>query len=168
MMFRAEPWKARVSQAEPGNQNASEFRGTILTLFGLLSQFRLACPTNAVAPHPPSSLSGLRIGHGTAEIASLIISYKFHPPATSSVAPVMKLASSEARNAMAEAISAGSAILPSGVSAIIISLNLGLMTSLMVGVSVNPGRTAFTRTPLEPHSRASDFVRPIKPAFAEQ
>ena len=68
---------------------------------------------------------------------------------------------------MADATSDGAADRPNGVSATIISLNLGAMRSRMVGVSVNPGRTAFTLIPLEPHSRARVFVSPTSPAFAE-
>ena len=89
-----------------------------------------------------------------------------HPPETGRAIPVIKEASSEARNAITFATSSGSAIHPKGVLAIIVFLCLSAIDVSRVGVLVSPGSTALTVTPSWPHSFATLFVNPMIPALA--
>ena len=77
----------------------------------------------------------------------LRIAHTAHPPQTGRAIPVIKEASSEARNAMTFATSSGSAIRPKDVLAIIVFLHFSAITVSMVGVLVSPGSTALTVTP---------------------
>src|SRR5581483_3260485 len=87
-----------------------------------------------------------------------------NPPSTSRTSPVMNDACSEARKRTAPAISAGSATRPSGVFSIIAAVASSGSTSVSA-VLTYPGATTFARTFREPSSRASDFVKPMMPAF---
>src|ERR1700680_1822052 len=72
------------------------------------------------------------------------------PPSTKNSIPLTKLASSEAKNTAAEAISAGSAIRPSGTAdAKLARTSSGLpgMNRNRPGVLVGPGLSALTRMP---------------------
>lgn len=65
------------------------------------------------------------------------------PPSTNSVWPVMKLVLSEAKNAIALAISSGFAAAPPGSSATAEAYwSAGILRD--IGVSVNPGAIEFT------------------------
>src|ERR1700692_4739952 len=77
------------------------------------------------------------------------------PPSTKNSIPLTKLASSEAKNTAAEAISAGSAIRPSGTEdAKLARTSSGLpgMKRNRPGVLVGPGLSALTRMPRPPSS----------------
>jgi hypothetical protein len=92
------------------------------------------------------------------------------PPSTGSIAPVMKDASSEARNKIAFATSLGSPSLPIGCAAFTASrysIPPGSSGSRCTrSVLIVPGATALTRMPLAAHSTARCFVRPEATNFA--
>src|SRR5262249_52852812 len=99
-----------------------------------------------------------------APVAVCLLHHIPSPPSTSSTSPVMNEASSEQRNRTAPATSDGSPSRPSGVAASIASFAASGSTSVSP-VFPYPGRTTFGRTPREPSSRASAFVKPMIPAF---
>ena len=74
----------------------------------------------------------------------------------------MYAALSEAKNATAAAISSGLPILPSGML-----FKSGLLSPRfsVMSVWIKPGATALQVMPREASSRATDFVRPMTPAF---
>src|SRR5436305_1086123 len=86
------------------------------------------------------------------------------PPSTSSTSPVMNEASSEQRKRTARATSSGSPSRPSGVFESIAPRASSGSTSVR-RVFTYPGATTFARTLRLPSSRASDFVKPMIPAF---
>jgi hypothetical protein len=76
----------------------------------------------------------------------------------------MNAASSEQRKRTAPATSSGSPSRPSGVFESIACCASSGSTSVN-RVFTYPGATTFERTPRLPSSRASDFVKPMMPAF---
>ena len=86
------------------------------------------------------------------------------PPSTSTTSPVTNEASSEQRKRTAPATSSGVPSRASGVFARIACCTSSGRTSVSA-VWMYPGATAFTRTPRGASSRASDFVKPMIPAF---
>src|SRR4029077_11020037 len=89
------------------------------------------------------------------------------PPSTARTWPVMKAASSEARNATACAISSGVPNRPSGVRAVISAWSAS-GRSWVSSVRTNPGATALTVMEREASSRATALVKPMRPAFADE
>src|SRR5690606_33445609 len=81
------------------------------------------------------------------------------PPSTSTVAPVIALASSESRNRTVWATSSCSISRPSGTPARALSRRPS-GHAVVIPVSMGPGATAFTRTPRGIAASASDLVRP--------
>lgn len=89
------------------------------------------------------------------------------PPSMAIVCPVIQLCSEDNIQEMAEAISSGSPILPSGC----IANDAFREESFEVirsdrGVRVKPGATQFTRMPLFAYVAAAERVKPSTPAFA--
>src|SRR5581483_6480075 len=87
------------------------------------------------------------------------------PPFGLTTWPVVQVFAGEARNQITSAISSGAAIRPSGIWAISSGVR---SVAGSRSVSVGPGATQLTRIPWGASSRASDFVRPITPAFDAQ
>src|SRR5688572_17808233 len=86
------------------------------------------------------------------------------PPSTLSTAPLMKLASSDARKRYAFATSRGSPMRRTGVrSTMLFRIASGICRT--ISVAMKPGATALTVMPFGPSSRAQTFVRPMTPAF---
>src|SRR3984893_17787725 len=92
------------------------------------------------------------------------------PPLTERVCPVMKEASSEARKAIAAAISSGLASLRNGMALTRASPSLGLAfeVAAMSGVYLWAGQTTFTRRPWRAVSRATPLEKPMIPALAPE
>ena len=95
------------------------------------------------------------------------------PPSTGTVAPVMKLASSESRWATVAATSSGRPARPTGAGgrarASIRSATSGgcaTYSSWKRDVTIEPGATALTRIPRAPYSTASARVSPSVAALA--
>src|SRR5882724_3624345 len=95
------------------------------------------------------------------------------PPSTGSATPVMKLASSEARNNAALATSQAVPILcrngtrasrPAATSARLLPLARARV-STAIGVSINPGRMTLARTPYSAFWIATCWVKAIRPAL---
>ncbi|MNG21330.1 hypothetical protein D3C84_1056800 [compost metagenome] len=81
--------------------------------------------------------------------------------------PVMKLASSLARNTATRAISSVSHMRPRGTFFSSASMYSSGMPAI-IGVLVGPGTRVLTRMPLAASSRAIERVSPITPAFDAQ
>src|SRR5260221_12088719 len=83
------------------------------------------------------------------------------PPSTETICPVTKDAASEARNAIICSISAGLPTRPKGTPETNAALFSGVpVKRSTIPVSVGPGATALTRTPLEAASSAAALVKP--------
>ena len=89
------------------------------------------------------------------------------PPSTEIVWPVIYEASSLERKITKSEISWTEPNLFKGMSSISLVLALSSRYAVM-SVSIKPGATEFTVIPLEPTSLASDFVKPLKPALADE
>src|SRR5437899_12857115 len=89
------------------------------------------------------------------------------PPFGLSVAPTKYDDSSLARNATVAATSSGRPRRPSGVRSFVAAPSLPL-SAREVETWMNPGATAFTRTPWTASSFATARVRPRMPAFAAE
>ena len=79
------------------------------------------------------------------------------PPSTQSIWPVIKLASSEARNATAGAISSGLAHLPNGTRASDFSANFGSVSIFSVILVLAAGDIALTVIPRSHPPNSSVF-----------
>ena len=89
------------------------------------------------------------------------------PPSTTRTWPVMYDDASLARNTAGPAISSARPQRCIGTLAIVAGPAAGSSHRLRFrSVAVQPGQSAFTRTPSPPHSTASDFVSEISPALA--
>src|SRR5579883_1579766 len=118
-----------------------------------------------VARFPPArGWNSLEGGHGAGRAPRFAVQIMNAPPLTFSVSPVMNDAASEARKAMACAISRGVARRPIGMVATRRAWSSDGRSRIMP-VSTGPGATAFTRTPRPADCAASDIVRPITPAL---
>src|SRR5205085_7611778 len=102
--------------------------------------------------------------HAPASVERKVRTHIPSPPSTSSTSPVMKAASSEQRKRTAPATFSGSPSRPSGVFWSISARISSEISSVSLDV-MYPGATTFARTPRLPSSRASDFVKPMIPAF---
>ena len=87
-----------------------------------------------------------------------------NPPSTLITEPVIKLESSEARNATTFATSSGFPNLPSDVNLLTVTYVSSGITSAIF-VSIKPGAIALTLTPSLPTSFDNDLVKPIIPAL---
>src|SRR6185312_15857884 len=87
------------------------------------------------------------------------------PPSTGMIAPETNDARSEHRNAATSATSSGRPPRPSD-AFFAISGNCDPPDAPMISVSMNPGQTQFTRTPLRPYSADADLVSETTPALA--
>src|SRR5689334_18841345 len=84
------------------------------------------------------------------------------------VAPVMKLAASEARKTAAGPSSTGSPQRPSGTLALIWAFDAGsLSRGALMSVANGPGLRALTLIPCSAHSRASVLVMRVRPPLLE-
>src|SRR2546426_1009773 len=82
-----------------------------------------------------------------------------HPPSTGSTTPVIAPASGLARKTIAPAISSGWSRRPSGMRRVAARTKVSFSkNAAVIGVTVKPGATAFTRTPCTAQSIASDRV----------
>src|SRR6516225_8806530 len=129
-------------------------------------------------PGPPRVTTGPEggpaAGHGRAEPArgaGWAGPHKARPPSTGTMAPVMPLAPSPARNAMTAATSSGRSSRPSGCSLANDSAagsEYSRALSSRTGVAVDPGLTAFAVTPVPPSSAASARMKPATAALDAQ
>src|SRR5450432_3806193 len=89
------------------------------------------------------------------------------PPSTGRTTPLIKAASSLARNAITPAISSGVAALPIGRRSVNAAMTASLFSrSAVASLEVRLGATALIRTPREPYSSAKARVKFVTPHFA--
>ena len=99
-----------------------------------------------------------------------LVAWAIIPPSTTMVAPLMYVASSDARKAMVPATSSGWPCLPRGAMRISAACGTpsGSWNCERRGVSMPPGQMQLMRTPLRPNSAASARVSITTPPFKAQ